>query len=201
METIYSKQGENAAVSQRELAGEAGLSLGMTNALLRRFAERGWIKLLRLSGKSLSYILTPGGVEEILRRSIAYFSRAARSASLYRDKIDDFVRGLAQRGFSTLVLSGPGEYDFLFDYSCVRHNLQFYKNPQGARLEGLLAEEDVVFVVAGFPGGREKEIKPVKNFFCFPENAKASRVLLSRILLDMDEEDIDTAVEKKAGTW
>jgi DNA-binding MarR family transcriptional regulator len=108
METIYSKQGENAAVSQRELAGEAGLSLGMTNALLRRFAERGWIKLLRLSGKSLSYILTPGGMEEILRRSIAYFSRAARSASLYLDKIDEFVRGLAQRGFSTLVLSGPG---------------------------------------------------------------------------------------------
>jgi hypothetical protein len=79
--------------------------------------------------------------------------------------------------------------------------VQFYKNPQGARLEGLLAEEDVVFVVAGFPGGREKEIKPVKNFFCFPEDARASRVLLSRILLDMDEEDIDTAVEKKAGMW
>ncbi|HAP54853.1 MAG TPA: hypothetical protein DCQ16_02670 [Spirochaetaceae bacterium] len=201
METIYSKQGENAAVSQRELAGEAGLSLGMTNALLRRFAERGWIKLLRLSGKSLSYILTPGGMEEILRRSIAYFSRAARSASLYRDKIDDFVRSIAQRGFSTLVLSGLGEYDFLFDYSCVRHSLQFCKNPQGSRLEGLLAGEDVVFVVAGFSTGREKETKPAKNLFCFPHGAKASRVLLSRILFDIDEEDIESEAElgEKAG--
>ena len=61
-----------------------------------------------------------------------------------------------------------------------------------------MAAEDVVFVVAGFPGGREKEVKPAKDFFCFPEDARASRVLLSRILLDMDEEDIDTDIE--AGT-
>jgi DNA-binding MarR family transcriptional regulator len=184
-------------VSQRELAGEAGLSLGMTNALLKRFVERGWIKLMRLSGRSLSYILTPGGMEEILRRSIAFFSRAARSASLYRDKIDDFVKHIAQRGFTGLALSGAGEFDFLFDYSCIRHELQFFKNPQGAKLDTLLDREDVVFVVAGFPSGRDKEIKPVKSLFCFPEGAKASRILLSRILFDLDEDD--ALVDAKIG--
>jgi hypothetical protein len=162
----------------------------MTNALLKRFAERGWVKLMRLSGRSLSYILTPEGMEEILKRSIAYFSRAARSASLYRDKIDDFVKSLGQRSFTTLVLSGPGEFDFLFEYSCARHRLQFYKNPQGGRLEALLGAEDVVFVVAGFPNSRERELRPDKNLVCFPEGAKASRVLLSRILFDLDKEDV-----------
>ncbi|MDX9784443.1 MAG: winged helix-turn-helix transcriptional regulator, partial [Spirochaetia bacterium] len=176
-------------MSQRDLAGEAGLSLGMTNALLKRFAERGWVKLMRLSGRSLSYILTPGGMEEILKRSIAYFTRAARSASLYRDKIDDFVKDIAQRGYSRLALSGAGDFDFLFDYSCMRHGVEFFKNPQGSRLETLLDEEDVIFVVAGFPGGREKEIKPDKNLFCFSEGSKASRVLLSRILFDIEGED------------
>jgi len=161
----------------------------MTNALLKRFVERGWIKLMRLSGRSLSYILTPGGMEEILRRSIAFFSRAARSASLYRDKIDDFIEDIAQRGFTSLALSGAGEFDFLFDYSCMRHGVCFFKNPQGAKLEALLAKEDVVFVVAGFMNVQEIAKKPGNKPICIPEGAKASRVLLARILFDLDEED------------
>jgi hypothetical protein len=187
-------------VSQRELAGEAGLSLGMTNALLKRFAERGWVKLMRLSGRSLSYILTPGGMEEILRRSISYFSRAARSASLYRNKIEYFVKDIAQRGFTSLALSGAGEFDFLFDYSCMRHGVEFFKNPQGSKLDALLARKDVIFVVAGFPSGREKEIQPDKNLFCFPQGTRASRVLLSRILFDVNEEDTLIDAKLEAGS-
>jgi hypothetical protein len=61
----------------------------------------------------------------------------------------------------------------------------------------LLDREDVVFVVAGFPSGRDKEIKPVKSLFCFPEGAKASRILLSRILFDLDEDD--ALVDAKIG--
>ena len=118
LETIYSQQGDPVALSQRDLAGAAGLSLGMTNALLRRFVERGWVKLMHLSGRSLKYILTADGMEEVLRRSLSYFTRAVRSASLYRDKIDSYVRNLAKTGFTVVVLEGPAELDFLFDYSC-----------------------------------------------------------------------------------
>lgn len=146
LETIYSKQGDSATLSQRDLAGAAGLSLGMTNALIRRFVERGWIKLTHLSGRSLKYILTSEGMEEVLRRSISYFSRAVRSASLYRDKIDAYVRGQAKVGFTAVVLDGPAELDFLFDYSCERHGLEFVKNPVEARRKDLMALPTAIFV-------------------------------------------------------
>lgn len=133
LETIYSKQNEPLKASQRELAGATGLSLGMTNALLKRFVERGWIKLTHLSGRKFCYILTPDGMEETLRRSLLYFVRAMKSSSLYRDKIDRFVRDLALRGFKTLSLEGPDELDFLFDYSCARHGLSFIKSSCRAR--------------------------------------------------------------------
>lgn len=148
LETIYSKQGDSATLSQRDLAGAAGLSLGMTNALIRRFAERGWVKFMHLSGRSLKYILTSEGMEEVLRRSISYFSRAVRSASLYRDKIDAYVLRLAKAGFSVVVLDGPAELDFLFDYSCERHGLEFVKNPPQTRREALVSQPDTLFVRA-----------------------------------------------------
>jgi len=148
LETIHSKKGDTQALSQRKLAGASGLSLGMTNALLKRFVERGWVKLMHLSGRSMSYILTSEGLEEVLLRSILYFSRAVRSASLYRDKIDAYVRNLAKSGFSTVVLEGPAELDFLFDYSCERHGLEFIKNPQGRRRETLFASARTMFVTA-----------------------------------------------------
>ncbi|MCX7026012.1 MAG: winged helix-turn-helix transcriptional regulator [Spirochaetes bacterium] len=148
LETIYSRQGGAEGLTQRDLAGAAGLSLGMTNALLRRFIERGWVKLLHLSGRSLRYILTSEGLEEVLHRSIAYFTRAVHSTFLYRDKINTFVRGLAKAGFSVLVLEGPVELDFLFDYSCERYGLDFVKNPKAARREALAALSTVMFVKA-----------------------------------------------------
>jgi DNA-binding MarR family transcriptional regulator len=146
LETIYAKQDVSGSLTQRDLAEEAGLSLGMTNALLRRFIERGWIKLLHLSGRSLRYILTAEGMEEVLRRSLAYFSRAVRSASLYHDKINAFISGLAKAGFSVLVLEDPVELDFLFDYACERYGLDFIKKPQAARRDALAKLPGVMFV-------------------------------------------------------
>ncbi len=157
LETIYSKQDDSATTSQRDLAGASGLSLGMTNALLKRFIERGWVKLMHLSGRSLRYILTSDGMEEVLRRSLSYFTRAVRSASLYRDKIDAFVLRLSKEGFDILVLEGPAELDFLFDYSCERHGLTFVKNPVEARREALLALPGAMFVAAKTFNGLEKD--------------------------------------------
>jgi len=164
LETIYSKQGAPEVLSQRDLAGAAGLSLGMTNALIKRFIGRGWVKLMHISGRSLKYILTTEGMEEVLRRSISFFTRAVRSASLYREKIDAFVRGLAKTGFAVVVLEGPAELDFLFDYSCERHGLEFVKNPLGARRKALTAMPEAMFVKAkGFDEAEDPCVAGLSN--------------------------------------
>jgi len=164
LETIYSKQGAPEVLSQRDLAGAAGLSLGMTNALIKRFIGRGWVKLMHISGRSLKYILTTEGMEEVLRRSISFFTRAVRSASLYREKIDAFVRGLAKTGFAVVVLEGPAELDFLFDYSCERHGLEFVKNPLGARRKALTAMPEAMFVKAkGFDEAEDPCVEGLPN--------------------------------------
>lgn len=181
LETIYSKQDGSGAISQRDLAGASGLSLGMTNALLRRFVERGWVKLMHLSGRSLKYILTTEGAEEVLHRSLSYFTRAVRSASLYRDKIDAYVLGLSKAGFETLVLEGPAELDFLFDYSCARHGLDFVKNPHRASRQVLLGSASTIFVIAR-PIVSHGDACEESTAVAGP--ASATQVLLADILFD-----------------
>lgn len=61
--------------SQRDLAGAAGLSLGMTNLLLRKLAHKGFVKIRQLNWKKMEYILTPKGMLEKSRKSFLFASR------------------------------------------------------------------------------------------------------------------------------
>jgi DNA-binding MarR family transcriptional regulator len=127
MESINQSESSQKAVTQRELASRTGLSLGMTNALLRRLAKRGWVKLTRISRKSMRYAVTPEGVGEILRRTAGYFRRAARNADQYREQIEFFIVEARRQGTSTLVLAGASELDFLIEFFCERHGIAFVK--------------------------------------------------------------------------
>lgn len=63
--------GKNAS-TQRELAGAAGFSLGLTNSILKRLAKTGYIKMQNLDARKMRYILTPKGLAEKSRRSYDY---------------------------------------------------------------------------------------------------------------------------------
>ncbi len=58
--------------TQRDLSRGAGLSLGMTNLLLKRLARKGLIKIRQLDWKRTQYLLTPKGVLEKSRKTYDY---------------------------------------------------------------------------------------------------------------------------------
>ena len=131
LQSIYQATEEGnsfASVSQRQLANSAGLSVGLTNILLKRFIERGWVKFLHIDGRKIKYALTPSGMEQIALRAVEYFARAERNSELYRKKIDFFIEGVVCEGYTAFLLVGLPELDFLFDYACIKHGLGFYKN-------------------------------------------------------------------------
>lgn len=135
-------------LTQRDLAGRAGVSLGMANILLRRLAERGWVKLTRLSTKTVRYALTPEGMSELAQRTAGYFSRASRNAELYRDKLEAFVLKAKRDGASTLVLLGTSDVDFLLAYICERHDMVFVKSSDLERAQALGRKPGVKLLLA-----------------------------------------------------
>jgi DNA-binding MarR family transcriptional regulator len=148
MESLGEAERAKARITQRELASRSGLSLGMTNALLRRFAEKGWVKLTRLSAKSVHYALTTEGMGEVARRTARYFRRAARNADQYRLRIEQFVLGAKRDGASTLILAGTSELDFILEYICERHGVVFVRTADLERARAMNRRPGVVLLYA-----------------------------------------------------
>lgn len=78
-------------ISQRELARKMGISLGKANYCLKALVEKGFVKLenFRRSGnkKAYAYLLTPSGVEEKARVTLAFLRRKEREYELIKAEL------------------------------------------------------------------------------------------------------------------
>jgi hypothetical protein len=90
-------------VSQRSLAREMGVALGLTNLLMRRLARKGWIRIVRVRPNRLLYVITPAGLAEKARMSREYFQRSVSFYVETRDRIRQSFDELAAGR-----LDGPG---------------------------------------------------------------------------------------------
>jgi DNA-binding MarR family transcriptional regulator len=148
LESIYcSSKHERQAVTQRELARTSGLSLGMTNAVIKRFVEKGWISARKLNSRTIRYAMTPEGISEIAHRTYRYFKRTARNVAVYKDILEDFVADERRKGVRTLVLAGASDLDFVLEYLCERHELTFAKTADPEKALAL-AKPGTVIVLA-----------------------------------------------------
>lgn len=87
-------------VSQRALARKLGIAIGLTNLLLRRMLQNGWIRLIRIRRTRVRYLITPAGIAEKMRISRAYLVDSVRFYCEARDKI--------RRSFAALAADGKG---------------------------------------------------------------------------------------------
>ena len=62
--------------TQRELANQTGMSLGMVNNLIKKCARKGLLKIEKASGRHIKYNLTPQGLKKISERSLNYIKRS-----------------------------------------------------------------------------------------------------------------------------
>lgn len=77
--------------TQRTLARDTGFSLGMTNLLIKRLVKKGIIKVVSMNGRTLSYILTPKGFAEKVRRSYDYLASSIRHIARVRSAIRQII--------------------------------------------------------------------------------------------------------------
>ena len=62
----------NYQTSQREIAERTGLSVGTVNLLIKKMVKKGFVKLERINGRTLRYILTPQGMAEKTQLTYTY---------------------------------------------------------------------------------------------------------------------------------
>ena len=115
----------NDSLKQRELADKAGISLGMTNAILKRLIEKGWLMTKRLNSRNISYVVSPAGMEEIFKRGYRYFKRTIDDVRLYKERIEQLVQEAVEAGYKSVVLVGKSDLDFIVEYVCGKAGVVF----------------------------------------------------------------------------
>jgi DNA-binding MarR family transcriptional regulator len=95
--------------SQRHIAAELGIALGLVNAYLKRCIKKGLVKVSDAPARRYAYYLTPQGFAEKSRLTVQYLSN---SFSFFRLAKSDCARLLEQakaKGFSRVVLAGQSD--------------------------------------------------------------------------------------------
>ena len=99
----------NASVSQRTIAKDLGIALGLTNAYLKRCVKKGWIKVRQVPANRYAYYLTPKGFSEKSRLTAFYLSQSFRFFRDARAEGDRLFERCAQAGWTRVVLFGNGD--------------------------------------------------------------------------------------------
>lgn len=90
-------------MSQRDMARELGISLGMVNFCVRALIRKGWVKAIRFTNRrnkaAYMYLLTPRGVEEKASLAVDFLRVKTREYEMLSAEIEQVRRE---------VESGPG---------------------------------------------------------------------------------------------
>lgn len=100
---------QNSARSQRMLAAECGVALGLVNAYLKRCIRKGLVKVKATPARRYAYFLTPRGFAEKSRLTLAYLDR---SMTFFREARKDCATTCQlsrKRGWSRIALAGRSD--------------------------------------------------------------------------------------------
>ncbi len=99
----------DSALTQRHLARELGIALGLANAYLRRCAKKGLIKMRQVPLNRYAYYLTPRGFAEKSRLTAEYLSASFDFFRQARRDCTTLLAAAAGRGWRRVALVGAGE--------------------------------------------------------------------------------------------
>lgn len=127
LENIYDSSKQQNSLRQRDLAQIAGASLGMTNSILKRLAQKGWITVKKLNSRNIQYAVTLDGMNEIFQRSYRYFKRTIKNVVYFKDTLEEEINRARRRNINRVILVGESDLDFIVEHACRRHGLLFSK--------------------------------------------------------------------------
>lgn len=145
---VHQAQPENgnapAQVSQRSIANALGMSVGLTNAILKRLAEKGFLMMRRINQHNVHYLVTPAGIEMIGHRSYLYLRRTIGHVVRYKERLREFCRDRKRQGITEIVLVGESDLTFLLEWCAEKEGLGFRHTPEQAGTTGPAAGTLVV---------------------------------------------------------
>jgi DNA-binding MarR family transcriptional regulator len=99
----------DSAITQRKLAGDLGIALGLANSYLRRCVRKGLVKMSQVPLNRYAYYLTPQGFAEKSRLTAEYLAVSLNFFRRARGDCALLLQQCAARGWRRVALYGAGD--------------------------------------------------------------------------------------------
>lgn len=114
---------ENSTVTQRSMANDLGIALGLANAYLKRCVRKGLIKISQVPPNRYAYYLTPKGFTEKSRLTSEYLSSSFTFFRRARGQCGDALQYCAARDWERIALAGSGELAEIATLCATEHEI------------------------------------------------------------------------------
>ena len=95
--------------NQRALSAHVGLSLGMTNLLVRRLVIKGFLRIKQLNRKKVEYLLTTRGLAEKAKKSVHYTLKTIESIGLIKKQLHDLLVPCLRSEYPNVLIVEKGD--------------------------------------------------------------------------------------------
>ncbi len=99
----------DGAQSQRKLASDLGIALGLVNAYLKRCVKKGLLKIGQAPPRRYAYYLTPHGFAEKSRLTVEYLSSSFSFFRRAREDCASVLKVAHARGWNRVALVGVSD--------------------------------------------------------------------------------------------
>lgn len=110
---VISELSNNKFSNQRTLARKLGISLGLTNLIIKRLLKMGYLKSMQLNAKKVQYILTPKGFAEKAQKSYFYTLRTIKLLKAIKETIREEILNQYALGRNNFIILGDNELAYL----------------------------------------------------------------------------------------
>jgi DNA-binding MarR family transcriptional regulator len=183
---------QDGAKSQRRLAAELGIAVGLVNAYLNRCIKKGLVKVSQAPARRYAYYLTPQGFVEKSRLSLEYLGysfRFFRQAKLDCENAFALARG---RGFARIALDGVSDIAEIATI-CARE--------AGIEIVAIVDEQSTLDRYAGIPiaSNYDRVVDQVDAVMITNVRATHARAVWTRERLGHDRVLIPSLLQKASG--
>src|SRR4029450_9760368 len=99
---------QDSRVTQRGLASQHGIALGLANIYLKRMIHKGYIKCVNVQPNRISYLITPRGIAEKARLTYDSMAHALPLYGGVRQHLREAMQDCAAEG-KRVAIYGSGE--------------------------------------------------------------------------------------------
>lgn len=122
-------------INQATLAAQLGVAVGTVNWHLKRFVEKGYVKVKRAQRRKLRYIITPEGIAFRARLTMNYIEQSMHLYRLVRERAREALVELKRAGFNSVRIQGDGDLADICRLTCIEQGISLTDSTEAPLLE------------------------------------------------------------------